>query len=55
MSSQNPSGTVPDIAEQGSSMEVLGVLGAHGQDGDMLNLRADDYSRDAAWADHSWQ
>lgn len=36
-------------------MEALGALGSHGQDGDMLNLRSEDYLRDAAWADHSWQ
>jgi len=53
MSSMN--GVTPDTADQGSASEALGVLGSHGQDGDLLNLRSDEYSRDAAWADHSWQ
>ena len=55
MSSQNSSAAAPELADQGSSMEALGALGTYGQDGDMLNLRSEDYSRDAAWADHSWQ
>ncbi|NKX52176.1 hypothetical protein HER39_16695 [Arthrobacter deserti] len=53
MSSKN--GTAPEAAEQGSPAELVGAPGANGQDGDLLNLRGEDYSRDAAWADHSWQ
>lgn len=53
MSSMN--GTGPETADQGAVMEAPAVLGAHGQDADLLNLRGDEYSRDAAWADHSWQ
>jgi hypothetical protein len=54
MSSQNPQ-AVQDTADQGSSVEVFGALGGHGPDQDLLNLRSEEYSRDAAWADHSWQ
>jgi hypothetical protein len=47
----------PGNAEQGpaSALDEIGVVGAHGQDGDLWNLTGSDYSRDAAWADHAWQ
>jgi hypothetical protein len=53
MSSKNLA--LPEAADQGAASEAQGVLGTHGQDGDMLGLRGEDYSRDAAWADYSWQ
>jgi hypothetical protein len=51
------SAKVPDVPNEGtaSSLDQVGVLGAHAQDDDLWNLTGSNYSRDAAWADQAWQ